>query len=164
MAWVRYNISYNMKKIINLFDKIEDKVRGLLSHHPFVYAFVGAVGVVLLWRGIWHTTDTIFYTSGLASSTSQFLDGPLSILLGSIILLITGVFVSSFVGNRLILSGLTGEKKLTDKTLDEIKKEEDELKGLEKKGEEELKSFEKKVEATLNKIEEDISEIKQELK
>ncbi len=153
-----------MKKLVNIFDKIEDKVRGALSHHPFIYAFVGAVGVVLLWRGIWHTADAIFYTSGLASSTSQFLDGPLSILLGSIILLITGVFVSHFVSNRLIISGLTGEKKLTDKTLDEIQKEEEELKKLEKKEVEELKGFEKKVEATLNKIEADISEIKQELK
>ncbi len=131
-----------MRAIINLFDKIEDGVRGILSRHPFIYAFIGAVGIVLLWRGIWHTADTI-----------TFLNGPVSIVLGSIILLITGVFVSSFVGSRLILSGLTGKKKMTDKTLDEIKKEEEELKG-----------FEKKVEATLNKIEEDISDIKRELK
>lgn len=50
-------------------------------------------------------------------------DGPLSIIVGSGLLLITGIFVSNFIGNEIILSGLRGEKKLAEKTADEIKTE-----------------------------------------
>ncbi|MFZ3019932.1 MAG: hypothetical protein WA051_00175 [Minisyncoccia bacterium] len=131
-----------MKKIINFFDKVEDRVRGTLARHPFVYAMVGGVGVVLFWRGIWHTADTI-----------PFLSGPVSIVLGLIILVITGAFVSSFVSNRLILTGIKGEKQLSEKSVEQIKKEEDEIE----------KSTDH-IESTLQKIEDEITEIKKELK
>ena len=42
----------------------------------------------------------------------------------------TGVFVSAFIGNRLIISGLIGEKKLTEKEEAEIATEEAQLKNL----------------------------------
>ncbi len=130
-----------MKKLVNILDKIEDKVRGTLSRHPLIYALAGAVGIVMLWRGIWHTADEI-----------PFLSGPVSIVIGLTILLITGIFVSSFVGNRLILTGLRGEKKFTDKTIEEIEDEE-----------KEIERDERKIEKTLEKIQQDISEIKKEL-
>lgn len=125
-------------KINRFFDRLEDKVRGRLSHYPIVYALVGGIGVVLFWRGIWHTVDEYLFWSG-----------PVSIIVGSIILLITGVFVSSFVGTRLIISGIKGEKKTVEKTADEIENEESEI---------------KKVESKLNKIEKEILEIKEEIK
>jgi peptidoglycan hydrolase CwlO-like protein len=76
-------------------------------------------------------------------------DGPLSFLVGTLVLLITGVYVSAFIGNRLIISGLSGEKKLAEKTVDEINAEEDEIKS--------IKKTLSKVENEIGKIEEEIS-------
>ena len=50
-------------------------------------------------------------------------DGPLSLIVGGTILLITGLFVSNFIGNEIIISGLRGEKKLSEKTETEVKTE-----------------------------------------
>src|SRR3990167_4943299 len=109
-----------MKHILNFFDKLEDRVRAYLSHAPLWYSFIGGVGVVLFWRGIWHTADQLN------------LGGIASVIIGAVILLVTGVFVSAFIGNRLILSGLSGEKKLEEKTRDEIETEEDQIKKIQK--------------------------------
>lgn len=125
-----------VKKILHFFDKLEDKVRAILSRAPMVYAFLGGAGVVLFWRGIWHLADDF----NLSSEGSLFL--------GSIILLITGVFVSVFIGNRLIISGLSGEKKLTEKTKEEIDEEEHQI---------------RKLQTTLNKVEEKIDIISSEI-
>lgn len=103
-------------KILSFFDRLEDKVRARLSHAPVIYALVGGVGTVLFWRGIWHLAD------------EANLDSLFSLIIGAIILLLTGVFVSSFIGNRLIMTGLKGEKKLAEKTEDEIEDEKSEIK------------------------------------
>ncbi|TSC70074.1 MAG: Uncharacterized protein CEO12_571 [Parcubacteria group bacterium Gr01-1014_46] len=79
----------------------------------------------------------------------NIIDGPLSFLVGTIILLITGVYVSAFIGNRLLITGLSGEKKLAEKTEEEIHTEEDQIKQLEKTL--------KKVEDNIEKIEVEIS-------
>lgn len=125
------------RKILNFFDKLEDKTRARLSRAPLLYALIGGVGVVLFWRGVWHSADDF----GLGSIES--------ILIGTIILLMTGIFVSAFVGNRLIITGLSGEKKLAEKTEDEIKKEEDQIKSMQK---------------TLDKVENEIQKIEEEIK
>ena len=92
-----------MIKIIQFFDKLEDKIRGKLSHYPILYAIIGGVGVVLFWRGVWHIADDLNVGSVV------------SLIIGTVFLLMTGVFVSAFIGSRLIISGLSGEKKLTEK-------------------------------------------------
>lgn len=107
-----------IKKIVRFFDKLEDRIRGRLSHYPIVYAFFGGIGVVLFWRGVWHTADDF----GMASLSS--------LVLGTVLLLLTGVFVSAFIGNRLIISGLSGEKKLEEKEQSEIESEETQIKNL----------------------------------
>ena len=107
-----------IKKIVKFFDKLEDKVRGKLSHYPILYAFIGGIGVVIFWRGVWHIADDL----SLGSIAS--------IVIGGIILLMTGVFVSAFIGNRLIISGLSGEKKLSEKEEAEIETEEMQIKRL----------------------------------
>lgn len=127
-----------LKIIVNFFDKSEDKIRGHLSRYPIIYGFVGGIGVVLFWRGVWHTADQY-----------SFMNGPITFIIGTIILLMSGVFVSVFVGNRLILSGLKGEKKLVDKTEDEIVTEESEL---------------KKLNRSVDHIESEITEIEKKLK
>lgn len=107
-----------IKRTVKFFDKLEDRMRGGLSHYPILYALIGGIGVVLFWRGIWHIADEIN------------LGSVVSIVLGTIILLITGIFVSAFIGNRLIISGLIGEKKLEEKEVSEIETEETQIRNL----------------------------------
>ncbi len=119
------------KKIYNLGDRLEDKARGKLSHYPIIYAFIGGTGIILFWRGLWHTADyvmSLFFTvSDSVTSTSQpqlpWWDGPLSILIGASLLLVVGLFVTSFIGNEIIISGLKKEKKIVEKTEDEVEVE-----------------------------------------
>lgn len=107
---------------LSFFDKLEDKVRIRLSHHPILYSLIGAVGIVLIWKGVWETAE-IF----------PWLFGPASILLGVLILLTTGLLVSFFIGDSIILSGFKQEKKLVEKTADEVRSEIEVLEKLEKK-------------------------------
>lgn len=105
-----------IKNVVTFFDKLEDKVRGFLSKRPILYGIIASLGIVLVWRGIWHMADTV-----------EVLSGPISFILGMIILLLSGVFVSSFIGNRILLTGLKGEKKISDmnaKDLDEALRKE----------------------------------------
>src|SRR3989344_1515607 len=122
-------------KIVFFFDKLEDWIRAHLSRHPFLYTFIGGVGIVLFWRGVWHTADLF-----------PFLSGPVTLIIATIVLLLTGLFVSSFIGEKILISGKRKEEgaveRLTeeehaleqdivthiDKELHEIKKEVDELK------------------------------------
>lgn len=120
-----------MKTIINFFDKLEDVVRRKLSHVPIFYGLMAGIGVVVFWRGVWHSADTLMHyfqnTYGQHESINigdlPWWDGPLSLVIGSALLLISGTFVSSFIGNEIIISGLRGEKKLAEKTRDELKTE-----------------------------------------
>lgn len=98
--------------IVHFFDKLEDKIRIALSRRPILYAFIGGVGVVLFWKGVWETAE--FFS---------FLDGPGSVALGMLIMLMTGLLVSIFIGDSIMLSGLNREKKLAEKTEEEVRKE-----------------------------------------
>jgi len=100
------------KKVIEFFDRLEDKVRGALSRHPIVYALVGGTAIVLFWKGIWDTANLF-----------PILNGPVSIIISVVVLLISGLFVSFFIGDETILSGLRREKKLAEKTEKEVKSE-----------------------------------------
>ncbi len=106
-------------RILNFFDKLEDKVRAKLSHYPILYGFIAGIGLVLFWRGVWHIADEV--------NLGSFV----SIVLGSVILLITGLFVSEFLGKKLIMTGLEGEQEIEKKEEKEIKTEETEIKKLE---------------------------------
>jgi hypothetical protein len=99
-----------VKKLYSFFDKLEDKIRIRLSHRPVLYALIGAVGVILVWKGVWETAE--FF---------PVLHGPMSVLLGVLILLLTGLFVSFFIGDSIIISGFKHEKKLVEKTEEEIR-------------------------------------------
>ena len=125
------------KRILKFFDKLEDKTRTWLSRTPLLYALIGGIGVVLFWRGVWHMAD------------NANLSAWLSTLIGGVILLITGVFVSAFIGNRLIISGLSGEKKLAEMTEEEITNEQVEI---------------KKIKETIEKVEKEMEKIESEIK
>ncbi|MDD5547635.1 MAG: hypothetical protein PHN74_01900 [Candidatus Pacebacteria bacterium] len=134
-----------IRKINKFFDKLEDKIRASLSRYPILYAIIGGVGIVLFWRGIWHTADLY-----------PFMTGPVSIVISMIILLATGLFVSFFIGDRIYLSGLKQEKKLfekTEKEIEEIEAIEKEHSGLDKSMNE--------IKTKLEKIEAEIKELKE---
>lgn len=130
-----------MRKILNrihkILDGIEDKARIKLVHHPIVYAFIGSVGIVSIWRGIWHISDDW----GVSSWGS--------LIFGLVITILTGLFVSFFIGENIIISGLNKEKRIDEKTEEEIHKEREEI---------------HKERTTIVAIEKDIKEIKEILK
>jgi len=120
-----------MEKIRGFSMKFEDKIRIYLSHRPQLYALIVGIGIVIFWRGVWHTADflhtyfVLFHSNMTTDSLSgTWWDGPLSFAVGIVILFATGAFTSSFIGNELILSGLRGEKRLNQKTEVEVKEEE----------------------------------------
>jgi hypothetical protein len=125
-----------MERIIKFFDRLEIQIRGKLSHYPVLYAFIGGVGIVLFWRGVWHTADDMNMGSIL------------SLLIGFLILIVTGVFVAEFIGNKLIISGLVGEKKLETREEGVIETEESQLKNLQN---------------TLNRVEKKLSDLEGEV-
>ncbi len=101
-----------MRKIVRFFDKIEDGIRHILSKSPIIYAVIGGIGVVSFWRGVWETSDLL----GIH---------PVESLVGGLfIMLAIGILVTEFLGNRIIITGLRGEKKLEEKTIKEIEDEE----------------------------------------
>lgn len=123
-----------VRKIVNFFDKLEDKIRIRLSHWPIVYALIGAIGIVLVWKGVWEGFEMIPWLYGWPSA-----------ILGTVILLATGLLVSFFIGDGIIISGFKREKKLVEKTESEVREEESEM---------------EKVEAELRHIEREIADIK----
>lgn len=141
-----------LKIIIYPFDRLEDKVRGRLSHHPFVYAFFGGSGVILFWRGIWHAADYLQNNTYWGSIVFSSLG---SMILGAVILLLSGLFVAVFIGDSIIMSGIRGEKKLVEKTEEEIDRER-------KLSTETLETLKAKVDIeqqTLDKIEKKLKDI-----
>lgn len=125
------------KGLIHFFDTLEDKIRGGLSRRPIVYAFVGGVGVVLFWKGVWETAEML-----------EVLHGPPSILLGVVIMLLTGLFVSFFIGDSIILSGYLHQKKLAEKTEEEVSKD---------------VNINQAMKAQLDRVEQELKEIKTKL-
>ncbi|MDP2946392.1 MAG: hypothetical protein Q8N61_03010 [bacterium] len=111
-----------MRKILSFFDKLEDDIRAALSRHPIIYAFIGGTAIVLFWRGVWLVADTL-----------PFLTGPVSIFVSVAILLAMGLFVSFFIGDSIIISGLKKEKRLDEKVVSEVKTELDMLTDIQKR-------------------------------
>jgi len=130
-------------KVINFFDKLEDKVRAILSRHPILYTFIGSIAIVLFWRGVWHTADLLEDQGGWLG---WIFYEPTNLVIVVVILLLTGLFVSYFIGDTILISGLKQEKKAAEKTEREIKEEETEI--------HELRD-------TIKEIKKDVEEIKE---
>ena len=107
-------------RFIKFFDKLEDEVRGKLSRVPIIYGIIGGTAIVMFWRGVWHIADMLEQSGGIFAI---IFGAPVSMVLSAIILLLTGLFVSFFIGDRIILSGLTHEKKVEEKTESEVRAE-----------------------------------------
>ncbi len=106
--------------VIHYFDKLEDRIRGRLAKYPIIYTLIGGVAIVLFWRGVWITADQIAL---FFPPEYLWLDGILSVGVSVLILLITGLFVSFFVTDKIIISGLRQEKKLVEKTQEEVERD-----------------------------------------
>jgi hypothetical protein len=115
------------RKVMAFFDKFEDKVRGHLSHYPILYTIIGGIAIVLFWRGVWHTADILQEQGGWLG---WIFYEPVNLLIVVVILLATGLFVSYFIGDTILMSGLKHEKKITDRTEKEVADEEARLKEL----------------------------------
>lgn len=134
-----------MKKLVKFFDKLEDKVRARLSRYPIVYAIIGGTAIILFWRGIWAFADEVEVIYGITKMQGAIL----SFSIGGLILLITGLFASFFVGDAILISGIKREKKIIEKTEDEVDQE---------------ASMLKKLQGEMSREEINIGDIKKELK
>jgi len=123
--------------VIGFFDRLEDKLRGRLSHRPILYAFIGGIGIVLFWKGVWEWAEHFPALYGWPSAA-----------LGLLLILPTGLFVSFFIGDNIILSGYKQQKKLVEKTEEEITKE---------------VSIDQAIKAQLDRVEKELAEIKTKL-
>lgn len=137
------------KKVVRFFDKTEDKTRAKLSRHPIVYAALGGVGLALFWKGIWQVIDSLSFWNGKPFDKIIFLEGIILLAVSVSLLTITGLFVSFFIGDRIILSGLKREKKLEEKTEEELEAESDVIN--------EMKAKVDKIEENMEKIKESLS-------
>ncbi|MEK7068539.1 MAG: hypothetical protein AAB964_01855 [Patescibacteria group bacterium] len=107
------------KKVIHFFDRLEDGIRANLSRWPIAYALIGGVGIVMFWKGVWEAAE--FYPD---------LYGLPSAIFGLLLLLPTGLFVSFFIGDNIIISGFKREKKLVDRTEHELRADIDSIKAM----------------------------------
>jgi len=132
-----------MNKILNFFDRLEDKIRHHLSHYPIIYALVGFIGVVLTWRGIWHLADEIGMSPWL------------SVILGILILLSSGLFVALAIGDEVIITAFRGRRKITELKIEEaltLAERVDEIKKLLEKIDKSLSHVEKEEKKIEEKI------------
>ena len=99
-------------RLVSYFDKLEDRILFRLSRYPILYALVGAIGIVLVWKGVWEV-----------AASFSWLHGAASFLLGTVILLLSGLLVSFFIGDSILISGFRREKKLMEKAESEVHSE-----------------------------------------
>lgn len=123
--------------LVKFFDKLEDVLRARLSHRPILYALIGGVGIVLFWKGVWEMAE---YFPGLFGWPSA--------ALGLLLILPTGLFVSFFIGDNIILSGYRNQKKLVERTEEEVMKDVD---------------INEAMKAQLDRVEKELTEIKSKL-
>lgn len=107
-------------RFFTAFDKAEEYIRGHLSRHPLFYAFLGGIVVVLFWRGVWETADILANRNDILR---WFFYGPNQIVFSTIVLMLMGLLVSVFVGEKIIISGLRHEKQVEDRTEEIIEEE-----------------------------------------
>jgi hypothetical protein len=109
-----------VSSVYYLFDKMEDHIRARLARHPFIYTFIGGAGVVFFWRGVWHIADYLEKSSTLGA----IFFSPVGSVVGSVIVLLsTGLFVSVFIGDSIIMSGIKHDKKIIEKTIEDVDSE-----------------------------------------
>ena len=102
-----------IKHVFKWFMRLEDEIRSHLSHYPVIYSLISGFAIVIFWKGIWDTAA--MYPS---------LTGPILIAISLPILLVTGLFVSFFVTDKVLLTGLKKDEKIIKETETEMRQEE----------------------------------------
>lgn len=124
-------------KLISSIKKFLKGIREKLSSHPVIYAAIGAIGVILFWRGIWHIADFFsIFLYGYAEAKPDYIDlvdSLISAVIGFGLLLFTGLFVTDFIGTQIISSNIKTEEKMVEKTEQAEKIEEERISELESK-------------------------------
>ncbi len=118
-----------IQRLDRFFDLFEDRVRAYLSRRPILYAFIAGIAIVLFWRGVWHWADKLESQGGILG----FVFSPeVTVIISVVALLATGLFVSFFVGDVIIMSGLKKEKKFVEKAQEEFARESHDIERMEK--------------------------------
>ena len=116
--------------VINYFQNFEIYNRNFLVKHKYLYALLGGTGIILFWKGVWYIADSIkmnginYFGESLGEIMMIIFSDTGSLILGLILMLATGVFVSEFIDDEIIISGIKKEKQIIDKSAEEIIAEE----------------------------------------
>lgn len=130
-----------INRLYNYLKHLGKKLRKGLTKRPVLYTLIGSFATVLFWRGVWHTTDLLEAQGGVFGF---LFSAHGSLILSAAILIVTGLFVSFFVGDVVILAGMSKEQKLLEKAEKKIEEDSVEL---------------KRVEALLERVEEEVSHL-----
>ncbi len=163
LAYAKKKEENNGMKIAELFfgiGKLLKITEEKLKRYPIIYAVLGAVGIILFWRGIWYLADFVFplFINGQSASAMGYIyfwDGLLSTIIGFAFLLVTGLFVSDFIGSTVIK---------TEELVEETEKEVEETEKEEKAEEKRLEKIEKKFEEVTGHLDEHLEKIEKKLK
>ena len=112
-----------INEVVKYFDKLEDKVRMRISKYPITFALVGGFAIVEFWRGIWQITDYALF-KWFELPADGVWSNVISIIVGTVIILMTGLYVSLFISDDVLVSGIKKDRKEFEKVIEKIQKEE----------------------------------------
>lgn len=92
------------KKITRAIVDFETKTRRLLKKYPLAYTVLGAVFLILFWKGV---EDT--------ASMYSFLSGPILLVFTIPVLILLGLFLPFFIADRSTLTKIEEEEKIVEK-------------------------------------------------
>lgn len=114
----------------HLYCKFKECRKELIRSHHTLYAFIGGVGVVLFWHGIWEGLNRIYQSSTILSWVGH---PAVSVTVGIILLAITGLFVFELVGREALalqdnLQNIQKTEKIVIEDVQNVKEEVEEVK------------------------------------
>ena len=112
--------------VVKYFDKLEDKVRIRISRYPITFALIGGFAIVEFWRGIWQMTDFLLLRY-FGLPMEGFWSNMISIVVGTVIILITGLYVSLFISDEVLVSGIKKDRKEFEKAIEKMQNEESQI-------------------------------------
>ena len=148
-------------KLFSAIARLSKGAREKLSHYPIIYAILGAIGIILFWRGIWHTADftAAFFLNNQGEDVLNYadlLDSLVSAVIGFVLLLITGLFVTDFIGSQIVSTAVKKEEKI-EKIAQETESEE-------KSETQKIEELENRFEQVTNHLDEHLESIERKLK
>lgn len=90
-----------LRNLFDIIEKFELRIRRLLKKYPLAYTVLGAIFLILFWKGV---EDT--------ASMYPVLSGPLLIIVTVPILILLGLFLPFFIADRSALTKIEEEEKI----------------------------------------------------